>query len=131
MHRRQGAEPQPRRILVVDDEPDAGETLAALLEARGHQTLAVTDGRAALAAARTFAPEVVLLDLGLPEMDGYQAAKQLRREHGDASMLVIAVTGYHNDAARLQDAGFDEHLLKPPDLQQLSSILVGWGRRRP
>ena len=117
---------RPCRILVVDDEEDMAETFAELLEAAGHQTLAVNDGLAALAAFRTFDPEVVLLDLGLPEMDGYEVARRLREEHGHKKILLIAVTGYQNDAARLKQAGFDQHLIKPPDMRKLSTLLESW-----
>ena len=116
----------PRRILVVDDEKDVAETFADLLKEEGHQTLAVNSGPAALVAFRTFDPEVVLLDLGLPGMDGYEVAKRLREEHRDKKVLLIAVTGYQNDAARLKQAGFDQHLLKPPDLRKLSASIAAW-----
>ncbi len=117
---------RPRRILVVDDENDVAESLALILEADGNQTLAVNDGPAALAAVHTFDPEVVLLDLGLPEMNGYEVARRLRDEHADKKMLLIAVTGYQSDAARLKEAGFDQHLIKPPNLKTLSAMLSAW-----
>lgn len=117
---------RPSRILVVDDEEDTAGTLADLLKEDGHQTLAVSNGPAALAAIRTFGPEVVLVDLGLPEMDGYEVARRLREENGDRKILLIAVTGYQNDASRLKQAGFDHHLIKPPDMRKLSSFIAGW-----
>ena len=124
---------RPLRILVVDDEVAMAETLADLLEEDGHETLAVSDGQGALEAVRSFNPEVVLLDLGLPDIDGYEVAKRLREEHGETQMLLIAVTGYKNDAPRLQRAGFDEHLMKPPSMQKLSALLSAWDNagRRP
>ena len=115
-----------RRILVVDDEEDMAELFASILEQDGHQTLAVTDGFAAQAAIRTFDPEVVLLDIGLPQMDGYEVAKKIREEHGEKKILLIAVTGYQKDAARLTQAGFDQHLIKPPNLEKLSAMLSAW-----
>lgn len=111
-----------RRVLVVEDEDDAGQSLVDILTIHGHEARAVRDGLAALDAARAFQPEVVLLDLGLPEMDGYEVARKLREEHGK-QMLLVAMTGYQKDAARLQEAGFDEHLLKPPDLEKLFALL--------
>jgi CheY-like chemotaxis protein/two-component sensor histidine kinase len=117
---------RPRRILVVDDEKDAARALAGILEFDGHQTLVVPDGQAALKAMRTFDPEVVLLDLGLPGMDGYQTATRLRAEYRDKRAHLIAVTGYRDDVARLKEAGFDAHLLKPPNLQKLASLLAAW-----
>ncbi len=112
-----------RRVLVVDDQGDAGETLACLLEAEGHKAMAVDSGAAALAAFDSFEPEVVLLDLGMPEMDGYEVARRLRAEHADKKVLLIAITGYQSDEARLKQAGFDQHLIKPPDTAKLSTWL--------
>jgi len=116
-----------RRILVVDDEADLAQNFADLLELDGHRTLAVNDGPAALAAVRSFSPEIVVLDLGLPEMDGYEVARRLRQEQGDKKILLIAVTGYQNDGARLKEAGFDHHLIKPPDMKKLSDCIAAWG----
>lgn len=115
---------QPRRIMVVDDERDVGDSLADLLQEDGHDVLPVKSGSAALDAVRTFAPEVVLLDLGLPEMDGYAVARKLRDDHGNQEMLLIAVTGYQNDVARLKQAGFDHHLIKPLNMRKLSALLA-------
>jgi two-component system, chemotaxis family, CheB/CheR fusion protein len=111
-----------RRVLVVEDEDDAAQSLVDILTIHGHEARAVQDGPAALAAARAFQPEVVLLDLGLPEMDGYEVARKLREEHGK-QMLLVAMTGYQKDAAQLQEAGFDEHLLKPFDLEELFALV--------
>ncbi|MEO8054150.1 MAG: CheR family methyltransferase [Acidobacteriota bacterium] len=115
-----------RRILVVDDDEDIMRMMSDLLEGDGHQALAVNDGPAALAAIPTFRPEVVLLDLGLPGMDGYEVARRLREEHGEKKILLIAVTGYQPNASRLKEAGFDHHLIKPPDMGKLSSLLAAW-----
>lgn len=117
---------RPRRILVVDDEEDARETLAALLKADGHETLAVHDGATALEAVRTFQPEAVLLDLGLPNANGYEVARKLRDEQANANMLLVAVTGYRSDPVRLKAAGFDHHLIKPASSQQVSALLTAW-----
>jgi len=111
------------RILVVDDEQAMAETLAQLLAGDGHETRVVYDGQAALVAARTFDPEVVLLDIGLPDLEGYEVASRLREEHSDKKMLLVAVTGYKHDAVRLERAGFDEHLIKPPSMSKLFAIL--------
>ena len=115
-----------RRILLVDDEKDTAEILAELLEDDGHQVRVVSTGAAALEAIRTFDPEVVLLDLGLPVMDGYVTAKKIREEYGDRKILLIAVTGYQSDPVRLKAAGFDEHLIKPLKLRKLTSFLAKW-----
>ncbi|QKT03566.1 PAS domain-containing protein [Ectothiorhodospiraceae bacterium 2226] len=113
----------PRRVLVVEDEEDAAQSLVEILTFRGHDAHAVGDGPEALDAARTFRPEVVLLDVGLPTLDGYEVARKLREEHG-TKMLIVAMTGYQKDAARLQAAGIDEHLLKPLDLEKLFVLLA-------
>jgi CheY-like chemotaxis protein/anti-sigma regulatory factor (Ser/Thr protein kinase) len=107
-----------RRVLVVDDENDAASTLAELLELHGHQTRVVGDGPAALEEARSFGPDVVLLDLGLPKMDGYEVARRLREEHG-SRMRIVAITGYQRDSERLDRAGFDHHVIKPTDMSKL------------
>jgi two-component system, chemotaxis family, CheB/CheR fusion protein len=120
------AKHRPRRILVVDDEKDAARLLAEFLESDGHRTLAVNDGPAALTALETFEPEVVLLDLGLPGMDGYEVAARIREQDRHRKLLLIAVTGYRSDAPRLKQAGFDRHLMKPPDLRKLDAWLAEW-----
>lgn len=112
--------------MVVDDEEDAREALATLLHAEGHETLAVNDGPAAVMAARTFDPDVILLDIGLPKVDGYQVARALRSEYAN-SILLVALTGYQADAARLKQAGFDHHLIKPATTQTISTLLASWG----
>lgn len=114
---------QRRRILVVDDEEDARTALAELLQEHGLSVVAVGDGPAAIAASRSFDPDVVLLDLGLPEMDGYEVARRLREQHRGEKHILIAVTGYQNDTTRLREAGFDGHLMKPPRLHKLAELL--------
>jgi len=111
-----------RSVLVVEDEEAVAESLVDILTAHGHEARAVPDGPAALREAQAFQPEVVLLDLGLPGMDGYEVARKLRDAHG-SPMLLVAVTGYKKDDKRLRDAGFDGHLLKPVDLDKLFALL--------
>ncbi len=123
------APPSERRILVVDDEEDAAGALAELLGQKGHTARAVHDGPSALALVETFNPELVLLDLGLPEMDGYEVACKLREALGTRVMLV-ALTGYQDDPARLQEAGFDAHLLKPTSLDKLFTLVSELDRKR-
>jgi CheY-like chemotaxis protein len=120
----------PLRILVVDDLRDGADTLALLLEVMGHQALAVYDGPSALQAAGRFRPQVVLLDLGLPHMTGYEVAGRLRQVAGCEHTLIAAVTGYgrDEDRRRTQEAGFDAHLLKPVEPDQLIALL---GQCRP
>jgi PAS domain S-box-containing protein len=106
-----------RRILVVDDNVDAAESLAGFLELVGHDVLVAYEGDTALREAREKRPDVVLLDIGLPGTDGYEVARALRREPGLAGALLIAVTGYgrEEDRRRSREAGFDHHLVKPLD----------------
>jgi len=114
-----------RRILVVDDNVDAARLMADALEAVGHETRVAFDGPAALEAARSFAPDAALLDLGLPLMDGYELAEQLIAQCDGRRPLLIAVTGYgqRSDRERTQAAGFQAHVVKPVDFQHLSALL--------
>lgn len=103
------------RILVVDDNHLAADSLATLLEQAGHQTWTAYDGEGALAAAETARPDVLLLDLGLPDQDGYRICSAIRRKASGRKMLIVAVTGWGQTEARLKSsaAGFDAHLVKP------------------
>jgi PAS domain S-box-containing protein len=114
------------RILVVEDDADVAEMLQVLLELWGHEVRVVCDGPTALVADRTFQPEVILLDIGLPGMDGYEVARQLRQQHGPARPLLVAVTGYgsREDKRQAHRVGFDLHLTKPIDPEQLEALLA-------
>jgi PAS domain S-box-containing protein len=114
-----------RRILVVDDNADAAESLAMLLSLDGHEVRTALDGGAALATARDFLPEVALLDIGLPGMDGYELAAALRAEPALAGLRLVALTGYGQpeDRARSQAAGFDLHVVKPIGPEDLARCL--------
>jgi len=116
-----------RRVMVVDDDQDSADLLVQLLEMRGHQTLSVHSGSQAVAAAVEFQPEVAILDVGLPDMSGYELAQLLRKCDGLAQCKLIAVTGYSGDAvlARCKMAGFDLHLVKPVDLEMLARSVLG------
>ena len=127
--RRPAASVTGRRVLLVEDNDDARESLARLLQLEGHDVTAVSDGASALEAARRQPPEVAFIDLGLPQMDGYELARHLRAALGETARLV-ALTGYGAaaDRARTKAAGFDLHLVKPVDLDVLSEVL---GSRPP
>lgn len=116
-----------QRILVVDDNVDAADSLAMLLTLDGHEVETVYSATAALAAIEAHVPDVVLLDIGMPQMDGYGVARRVRsRATGNATRpRIVAVTGYGQQAdhARGQAAGFDAHLTKPVDLESLARIL--------
>jgi signal transduction histidine kinase/DNA-binding response OmpR family regulator len=115
----------PCRILVVDDNHDAADSLAALLRVAGHDVHVRYDGAAALAAAQELHPEVVLLDIGLPEMDGFEVARRLRAQPALRSTLLIAITGYGQEQhlCRSRAAGIDHHFIKPVDIAALSAVL--------
>jgi signal transduction histidine kinase/DNA-binding response OmpR family regulator len=117
---------QSRRVLVVDDNRDAAESLGLLLEVSGHQVRICHDGASALAAAADYQPEVVLLDIGLPGMNGYEVARRLRGHAATRKALLIALTGYGQaeDEQRAREAGFDHHLIKPADLDALAGLLA-------
>ena len=118
---RSSAEVYGRRVLVVDDNVDAAESTAAFLRLEGHEVKAVHDGLQALASLKVFDPHVVVLDIGLPGLDGYAVARQLR-ERGDTShVLLIALTGYgqKEDRARAAESGFDYHFVKPADPREI------------
>ena len=119
--RRQGPS---RRVLVVDDEQDAATMLGEILDSRGHLVQVVHRGIDALEVVDRFRPQLVLLDIGLPDLEGYEVAKQLRA-HYDGELTLIALTGYRADHRRLNEAGFDNHLLKPPDLDQILRLVEG------
>jgi PAS domain S-box-containing protein len=114
-----------RRVLVVDDNADAREALRYLLEEDGHDVRSAGDGPSALEEARSFQPDVVLLDIGLPGMDGYEVARALRAHPGGERALIVAVSGYGQaeDRARSRAAGFDQHLLKPVPPDRLLEIV--------
>jgi signal transduction histidine kinase/DNA-binding response OmpR family regulator len=117
---------QPRRILVVEDQPALSRVTVALLEKLGHEVRAAADGPEALLAVREYNPEVVLLDIGLPGMDGYEVARWVRNELGDAAPLLVAMTGYgqHEVNRHARKAEFDHHLVKPADMSALRDLLA-------
>ena len=124
MEARAPAPPDRAGSSSSNDEQDTRNTLATLLRIAGHEAVAVPDGLAALEATRSFRPDAVLVDLGLPEMNGYEVARRLRDEHKGEKLLLIAVTGYQNDPDRLREAGFDQHMIKPLDMQKLKASIA-------
>ena len=115
-----------RRVLVVDDNRDAAESLGMLLKLLGVEVRVVNDGPAAIETVSAYRPAVVLLDIGMPGMDGYEVARRIRKKPEGRDVLLIALTGWgqEEDRRRTSDAGFDHHLLKPADLTALKSILL-------
>jgi PAS domain S-box-containing protein len=113
------------KVLVVDDNVDAADTLSTVLEMTGRRTHTVHDGPAVLPAARAFDPDIILLDIGLPGLSGYEVARQLRADPRFSRTVLIAVTGWGSDEdrRRSREAGFDEHMTKPVDLAALEPLL--------
>ena len=118
------------RVMVVDDNVDAADTLSALLEMNGHTTRVANDGYQAIELARSFQPQVVFLDIGLPGMNGYEVARRLRETPGMERGTLVALTGWgtREDRQRSSDAGFDHHLTKPADLHAVEMLLSGLPR---
>lgn len=115
------------RVLIVDDNVDAAESLALVLQLDGHTTSTAYSGRQALEVIPTYRPDIVLLDIGLPEMDGYEVARRIRDRDSAADIRIVALTGYGQveDVRRAQSAGFDDHLVKPVDFETLRRCLAG------
>lgn len=131
---RAGVEPAAavrRRILIVDDSEDGAESLAALLELEGHETFQAHDGIAAIEAAERLRPDVLLLDIGLPKLNGYEVCRRIRRTPWGRDLLIVALTGWgqDDDRQRSRDAGFDAHWVKPVDVDALTTLLASLPRR--
>ncbi len=114
----------PRRLLVVDDNRDAAVTMAMLLKLAGHQTSVAHNGKDTLAMLDDVQPEVVLLDIGLPEMDGYELARRIRAIRDDVCLIAVSGYGQAEDRVRSRAAGFDEHFIKPVDSEVLLAFIA-------
>lgn len=115
-----------RLVLVVEDNADAGQSLVDVLELFGLRVYLARDAREGLAAARELVPHVILCDIGLPDMDGYELARALRREDALRGTRLVALSGYTQPAhrQRARDAGFDAHVAKPPDFDELMALIA-------
>src|SRR5690606_21418712 len=124
-------EDAPRRVLVVDDQHDSADTLAALLRMMGHDVTTAYDGEAAVDRARDLDPDLVFLDIGLPGITGYDAARRIRELPGGDRALLVALTGWGQEEARKRslEAGFDRHLVKPLYPAALDEVLQLLPRR--
>jgi CheY-like chemotaxis protein/anti-sigma regulatory factor (Ser/Thr protein kinase) len=116
----------PRRILIVDDNRDSAESLALLLGITGNQTQTAYDGFEALETAEKFKPDLVLLDIGLPKLNGYEACRRIRKEPWSQGMMLVALTGWgqEEDRTRASEAGFDGYLVKPVDYADLEKLMA-------
>jgi CheY-like chemotaxis protein len=114
-----------RRILVVDDNKVSAKSLGMLLRMVGHEVNIANDGLEAVEAAAMFHPEVVVLDIGMPKLNGYEAARRIRAQQGGESIVLIALTGWgqEEDHRRSQAAGFNHHLTKPVELDAFQTLL--------
>ena len=117
--------PRGRRILVVDDNEDSAMSMALLLTSMGNETRTAHEGLEALEVGATFLPEIILLDIGMPRLNGYETARRIREQPWGRGVKLVAVTGWgqETDRRRSQEAGFDHHLVKPVDPAALSKLL--------
>jgi len=123
-----------RRVLIADDNRDAADTLAEFLRMQGHEVELAHDGPAAVVAFAEFRPHVVLLDIGMPGLSGYEVARKMRELEPQSDVTLIAITGWGQESDKQQavQAGFDYHLTKPCDLQRVSQLIQpGWGAADP
>jgi CheY-like chemotaxis protein len=118
-----------QRVLLVDDNADSTEPLSLLLQAKGYETRVAVEGAQALTVADDFQPNCVLLDLGLPGIDGYEVARRLRERPYGSQLKLVALTGWAGKEIRLKaaEAGFDYHLVKPVNWEELESIVMAEG----
>jgi DNA-binding response OmpR family regulator len=122
----------PLKVLIVDDNADLAEMLAMVVEGAGHAVRKAQDGRSAISAALSYSPQVVFLDLGLPDISGLDIARELRRHPETASARLVALTGWGQaeDRRLTQEAGFDHHMTKPTEPQSLKQLLSEIASRR-
>ena len=115
------------KILVVDDNHDSALSLAMMLSIMGHDTRTAHDGESAVEVAESFQPEVILLDIGLPKLNGYEVAQRIRQQAWGASMYLIAVTGWgqDEDRQRSSEVGLNMHMVKPVEPSALEKVLAG------
>jgi CheY-like chemotaxis protein len=115
-----------RRIMIADDNKDAADALGMLLELAGHDVRMVYNGRSALTLARTFRPDVAFIDIGMPDMTGYEVAQQLRRKPLGSGPFLVALTGWgqDDDRRRAREAGFDRHMTKPVDSEEVDGLIA-------
>jgi CheY-like chemotaxis protein len=116
-----------RRVLIADDNIDAATSLSLVLQMMGNEVRVAHDGLEALAVAESFRPDAVLLDIGMPAMNGYEVCRKLRERPATANVLIVALTGWgqEGDRKRSREFGFDQHLVKPVEPRMLEEVLAG------
>lgn len=126
-------ETSARRVVVIDDDRDVADSLAMLLELLGCDVKTAYSGTAGVSLVTDFAPSVVFLDLGMPDINGFETARRIRAEPAGQQTLLIALTGWGQDAdkRRTREAGFDRHLVKPADISALEEILTSADEEPP
>ena len=131
-HRDQNGKPRCSRVLVIDDVRDSADTMRMLLEMYGHEARVAYTGTEAIELAAQFRPDVVLCDIGMPRVCGYDVAQALREDPATAGARLIATTGFTSDAVleRCRDAGFERHMVKPIDVDELQDLLAAWSDER-
>lgn len=114
------------RILIVDDNREAADALARLIGICGYETRTIYDGQQAVEAAADFNPDMALIDIGMPGLNGYEVAKQIRQQRANVHVIVVAVTGYAqpDDKRRAYESGFDLHVAKPMNVDKLNELLA-------
>lgn len=122
--------PNALKILMIDDNQDFAEIMCELMEMLGHEASFATKGSEGIVKAKQFQPDVIICDIGLPEMNGYEVAQLIRSDHGLKDIFLIALSGYtsQDDHARSMAAGFDRHLAKPVDIDIIENILAEFNK---
>jgi CheY-like chemotaxis protein len=123
----------PRRILVVDDFPTLTEGLAKWLRGFGHDVAVAFDGLEGIEVAERFRPDIIMLDIGMPKLDGYETAQRIRQKSWGKEIVLIALTGYRaeEDRKRIREVGFNAHLVKPLIYKQVAALLASYCRSKP
>jgi DNA-binding response OmpR family regulator len=125
------SDPKSIRVLIVEDDPDTADAIRSVLIHWGHEVWIARDGATGIDLATRFRPDLALLDLSLPDIDGFEIARQIRQRPGQADPVLVAATGYDTRAVRLaaREVGFDHFLTKPFDLRKLRAVLTAWGEK--
>lgn len=121
------------RVVVADDGRDSADSMAMLLTVMGHDVRVAYDGQEAIDVAETFRPHVMILDVGMPKLDGYEAARRVREQSWGREVLLVAMTGWgrEDDHRRSEESGFDRHFTKPADMSEIQQVLAAFEGAAP